>query len=229
VLASQAQLPREAVEAGCDAAVDIVTQLGVDEYQQTKHNGGITTCSIKSTFAKRVVILASFLGGDHHASQKTNLATDPSADVLSVFKQMEILMETGFLVLDCSTSPLWGQVRRVFVRIHPLLTSDWPSLLAMSSLGKLFMFHAAAVVGRLALHVVRLDGPSCSMSFCATCTYQQSWRRLLPLFPTVLTMCCRGCWRRGDQERPQLGHGRDTTGAAVAADAGGCRPQEARV
>jgi hypothetical protein len=138
VLASQqAPLPREAVDAGCDAAVTIVTQLGVDEYQQTKHNGGITTCSIKSTFAKRVVILASFLGGDHHESQKMNLATDPSAQVPSVFKQVEILMDKGFLVLDCSNSPLWGQARRVFIRIHPLLTSDWPSLLAMSSLGKL--------------------------------------------------------------------------------------------
>jgi hypothetical protein len=127
VLASQlAQLPREAVELGCDAAVSVVTQLGVDEYQQTKHNGGITTCSIKSTFAKRVVIVAAFLGGDHHKSQETNLATDPSAEVLSVFKQVEVMMDQGFLVLDFSNAPLFGNVRRLFVRIHPLLTSDWP-------------------------------------------------------------------------------------------------------
>jgi hypothetical protein len=139
VLASQAQLPREAIAAGCDAALTVVIQLGVDEYQQTKHSGGITTCSFKSTYDKRVVILAAFLGGDHHGSQKINLATAPSAEVQSVFAQMEQLMERGSMVLDCSASPLWGQVQRLLVTVNPILCSDWPAMLALSSLGQCYM------------------------------------------------------------------------------------------
>jgi hypothetical protein len=134
-LASRSDLPREAVEAGCDAYVEAVIQDGVDEYQQTKHQGGITTCSIKSNFAKQVAIVAAFIGGDHYDSQKINLATAPSAEVQSVFKQFEEVMSRGFLVLDCSTSPLWGQVSRLYIKLCPLITSDWPSLLAQSGLG----------------------------------------------------------------------------------------------
>jgi hypothetical protein len=135
-LQSQLDLPHEARALGADAVVSSIIQLGCDEYQQTKHNGGITTCSIKNQFADRVVPIAAHVGGDHQHSQKINLATDPSPTVKSAYKQMEELYDKGYVLVEALPDcPLWGKVKKLLVKLLPLLTSDWPSLVAQAGLG----------------------------------------------------------------------------------------------
>jgi hypothetical protein len=130
-------LPEHVVALGADAAVTVKMQLGCDEYQQTKHNGGITTCSVKNEYNKRVCAIAAHVGGDHQQSQKTNLATDPSSTTKSVYKQVQELADKGHLLVDALPgAPIWGEVKRLYVKLVALIVADWPAMLAMAGLGR---------------------------------------------------------------------------------------------
>jgi hypothetical protein len=135
-LGSRDNLPAEAIAAGADAAVEVKWQLGCDEYQQAKHDGGITTCSVKNGFNKRVCALAAHVGGDHQQSQKINLATDPSDSVKAVYKQVQELSDRGHVLVDAlPDAPIWGEVKRLYVKLATLIVADWPAMLAMAGLG----------------------------------------------------------------------------------------------
>jgi hypothetical protein len=205
-LQSQLNLPEEARALGADAVVTSVMQLGCDEYQQTKHNGGITTCSIKNQFADRVLPIAAHVGGDHQHSQKINLATDPSLTVKSVYKQMEEMYDKGYVLVEALPDcPMWGKVKKLLVKLLPLLTSDWPSLVAQAGLGRL------SIVSLLV--ALRNGGtPHCvSCRLCSghvlhTCVVHTIMWLFFTDFVTSWCCWCRGAGSQCNPEGPQLGN-----------------------